>query len=114
MSARAEERAELIIRTVSGYGFADSHKPNGIDFVVNQIDQACAEREEAYARRWMVDFIDGLKGQLIREEIYQRGFKAGAETMRERAAKVCRTSLDYEWAANQIETLQPSPEREGV
>lgn len=39
------------------------------------------------------------------DQMYRHGFAQGQIAMREAALKVCRVSLEYEWAASMIETL---------
>lgn len=84
-----EERADLIIRTVSGYGFADSHPPNGIQFVVEHLQAA---REEGFHQ----GFKDSEEMKCHSGE-YTKGFSDAVE----KAAKVAD-----EYAAIHRETGQ--------
>lgn len=77
------------------------------EVIAKAIDQACAEARDAAIKERAEGWVGGAL--LGRKEGYTRGYSDA----REAALKVCRTSLEYEWAANQIEALQPSPEREG-
>jgi hypothetical protein len=44
-----------------------------------RIQQAVREAEQKYADKFLVDFIDGHKGQIINEVIYEEGFASAQE-----------------------------------